>query len=122
MNPLQNRDHRSAFAAIALFLLLSLGALAMVIADQPGEDTGSGGTPGMDNALDCPRGTPEGFSLSDVEGKTLPELERWAEQRDMTVRTTLVDGKPKAMTMDYRFNRINVQVEAGVVTRYCGNG
>ena len=71
--------------------------------------------------MECPQGTPEGFELSDVEGKSLAEVEDWAGENDMTVRVVMEDGQPNAMTMDYRTDRVNVQVEAGTVTRYCGN-
>lgn len=114
--------HQHPLIFIAIFLVLALGMLGVVVASQGVPDTGSGETPGPPVATDCPRGTPEGFSLSDIEGKTLDEAEQWAAGADMTIRVVSEDGEPKAATMDYRPDRINVQVEAGVVTRYCGNG
>jgi hypothetical protein len=39
----------------------------------------------------------------------------------MTVRVVKQDGESFPVTMDFRTDRINTQVEAGVVTRYCGN-
>jgi hypothetical protein len=113
--------HQHPLWAVALFLIAALGALAIVVGSQGAPDTGSGGTPGPDNPADCPRGTPDGFKLSDVEGKTLDEVEHWAGGRGMSVRVVMEDGRPMAVTMDYRTDRINTQVEAGVVTRYCGN-
>lgn len=123
--------HQNPLVFIAIFLVVALGALAVVVASRPSSETttlpptadgGSGGTPGEPSKFDCPRGTPEGFSINDVEGKQLSEVETWAKGNDMTVRVQVEDGKPMAMTMDYRPDRVNVQVEAGVVTRYCGNG
>jgi hypothetical protein len=113
--------HQHPLAYIALFLVLALGALAIVVATHRSTDTGSGGTPGPDNAFDCPRGQPQGFSLSDVEGRSLEEVEDWARAKGITVRVVVKDGEPMAATMDYRSDRVNTQVEAGVVTRYCGN-
>lgn len=113
--------HQQPFAYIAIFLVLALGALAFVVATHRSADTGSGGTPGPGNAIDCPRGEPKGFELSDVEGHTQEEVEQWADAKGMTVRVVVLDGEPMAATMDYRSDRINTQVEAGVVTRYCGN-
>lgn len=132
-----HRLHQHPLIYMGIFLVLALGALLIVsnnsdrsdqnAAGTPGvggadADHGSGGTPMPEGGHNCKRGTPEGFKLSDVEGQTLPELEAWAKERGWTVRPTIVDGQPKAMTMDFRHDRINVQIDAGVVTRYCGNG
>jgi hypothetical protein len=107
---------------IGIFLAIALGAMILILANNTSEDTGSGGTPGGSlQTNDCPRGTPEGFELSDVEGKTLSEVESWAAGEGMTVRVVVRDGQPLPTTMDYNADRINTQVEADVVTRYCGN-
>lgn len=131
------QKHQNPLIFIAIFLVVALGALAVAIASQrSGEraadnqaaaaphspDGGSGGSPGEPGKFDCQRGTPKGFSIDDVEGKQLSAVESWAQGKDMTVRVQVEDGQPKAMTMDYRPDRVNVQVEAGVVIRYCGNG
>lgn len=116
------RRHQHPLIFIAIFLLLAGVALIFITVGSNNTDTGSGGTPGPEIGFQCTRGVPEGFELSDVEGKTLTEVESWAAGKDWTVRTVAVDGEPMAATMDYRPDRVNVQVEAGVVTRYCGNG
>ncbi|MBI2690870.1 MAG: hypothetical protein HYX29_02820 [Solirubrobacterales bacterium] len=116
------QNHQHPMWVIFVFLAIALGALVLILANNTGPDTGSGGTPAPPNAFECTRGEPEGFSLSDVEGKTLVEVESWAERKGWTVRVVAEDGKPLAATADYNPDRVNTQVEAGVVTRYCGNG
>ena len=113
--------HQHPLLFIGIFLVIALGALLMVIAgNQPDEQgTPSAATPMT--PMECPQGTPEGLELSYVEGKSLAEVEDWAGENDMIVRVVMEDGQPNAMTMDYRTDRVNVQVEAGTVTRYCGN-
>jgi hypothetical protein len=106
---------------IIVFLALALGALVLITANNSAPDTGSGGTPGPDVATMCPQGVPEGFELSDVEGQTLSDVETWAAGKGWTVRVVAEDGESFPQTMDYRPDRVNTQVEAGVVTRYCGN-
>lgn len=114
-------SHQHPLVYVAVFLAFALGALAITTATHKAPDTGSGETPGPANSMDCTRGKPQGFTLSDVEGKTLEEAEQWAAGRGMTVRVVMLDGEPRAVTQDYRPDRVNTQVEAGVVTRYCGN-
>jgi len=106
---------------IFIFLAIALGALVLILANNTVPDTGSGGTPGADSALDCDRGEPEGFALSDVEGKSVSEVETWAAGKGWTVRVVAEDGEHFPVTLDYTEDRVNTQVEAGVVTRYCGN-
>lgn len=113
--------HQHPLIYVGIFLVLAVGALTIIVLGNQPQDTGSGGTPGPDLGFQCTQGVPEGFALSDVEGKTLAEVEAWAAGKDWTVRVVAEDGEPKAMTMDYRPDRVNVQLEAGVVTRYCGN-
>jgi hypothetical protein len=123
-----HRDHHGKFQnhqhpmwVIFVFVAIALGALVLILANNTATDTGSGGTPGTDSAMDCPRGEPEGFTLSDVEGQTLEEVETWAAGKGWTVRVIAEDGEYFPVTMDYSPDRVNTQVEAGVVTRYCGN-
>jgi hypothetical protein len=106
---------------IVVFLAFALGALVLILANNTAPDTGSGGTPGPESAMNCPQGVPDGFELSDVEGQQLSDVEDWAAGKGWIVRVVMEDGKPMAATMDYRPDRVNTQVEAGVVTRYCGN-
>lgn len=114
--------HQHPLIFVGIFLVAALGFLAILVADAGEPDHGSGGTPGQATGFECERGVPEGFTLSDIEGKSLAEAEQWAAAKGWTVRPTVIDGEPKAMTMDYNPDRINVQLEAGVVIRYCGNG
>jgi hypothetical protein len=120
------REHGSAMAAIALFLAIAFGAAGIAFFSTGGSsaptDVGAGNPPGTENPYDCPQAEPVGFALSDVVGKPLPEVEQWADAQDWTVRAIVIDGQPMAATMDYNPDRLNVQTEDDVVTRYCGNG
>lgn len=114
--------HQHPLVFIVIFLAVALGALALITANHRSSGTGSGDTPGPPNAMDCPRGVPpEGIEISDIEGQQLPDVEAFAASKDMTVRVVMEDGQSFPQTMDFRPDRINTQVEAGVVTRYCGN-
>lgn len=111
---------------IAIFLTIALGALVLILANNNSSETGAGSGPGepigQPNAMDCPAGEPpEGIEVSDIEGQQLTDVEEYAAGKDMTVRVVMEDGQSFPQTMDYRPDRINTQVEAGVVTRYCGN-
>ena len=92
-------------------LTLKAGAqevLGYVPADQAGSSTDvQGATGGQDiNAL-AP--TLVGLSVADAEKATT--------DAGFTFRVTSVDGKPNAVTMDYREDRINAEVEADKVVR-----
>ena len=50
-------------------------------------------------------------------GLTKEEAEAAAADAGYTVRVTIEDGQMFPMTMDYRTDRINIEVENGVVTR-----
>ncbi|MBJ7459216.1 MAG: hypothetical protein JHD02_08520 [Thermoleophilaceae bacterium] len=115
------QKHQHPMLVIIVFLGFAIGAFVLILANNTGSDAGSGETPAPPNALDCPRGEPEGFELSDVEGQQLSDVETWADAKGWTVRVVMEDGQPFAQTQDYRTDRVNTQVEAGVVTRYCGN-
>lgn len=124
MSPLEIREHRTALAIVALFMVFAFGAAGLVVfasAESASSETGAAVAPGAEAAPDCPRGEPQGFALSDIEGKTMPEAEAWAASMDWTVRPVMIDGQPQATTMDFREDRVNVQLEEDVVTRYCGN-
>lgn len=121
--PGRHARHQHPVAFILLFLAIALGALILIVANnQTSDGGGSGGTPGPANAQDCPAAVlPDGIEVSDIEGQKLTEVESFAAGKDMTVRVVMEDGQSFPQTMDYRPDRINTQVEAGVVTRYCGN-
>lgn len=116
-----SNHHQNPFWMMLAFAVISLAVLVFLLATDTPDDTGSGGTPGSPAAMDCPRGEPDGFTLSDVEGQPLSEVETWAAGKGWTVRVIAEDGEYFPVTMDYSPDRVNTQVEAGVVTRYCGN-
>jgi heat shock protein HslJ len=82
--------------------------LGFVPADQAGSSTDvQGATGGEDiNAL---AGTLAGLSLADAEKATT--------DAGFTFRVTSVDGEPGPVTMDYREDRINAEVEDDKVVR-----
>lgn len=49
-------------------------------------------------------------------GMTEAQATAAATAAGYTVRIASVDGEPRALTMDYRFDRINLQLESGTVT------
>lgn len=50
-------------------------------------------------------------------GLTKEQAEEVAAEAGYSVRVTIEDGQMFPMTMDYRTDRINIEVENGVVTR-----
>ncbi len=120
-----HRGHKVQHPAlfVGVFLALAVGAMVLILAGNQKVDTGSGGTPGGSvKATDCPRqDPPAGVKLSDIEGKTVGEAEAWAKDNGFAFRVVQEDGENFAVTADYSTDRVNTQVEAGVVTRYCGN-
>lgn len=113
--------HQDPRPYVAIFCAIALGALLIALIAGGPTESGSGAIPGPARATDCPRGEPSGFPLSKVEGRTPQQVELWAQSIGMTLRTVVKDGEMLARTADYRTDRINVQVDSGVVTRYCGN-
>lgn len=56
--------------------------------------------------------------LSDkLVGMKLAEADSLCETFDCTLRVIMLDGIPRAILHDLRSNRINVEVENGVITR-----
>jgi hypothetical protein len=106
---------------VSILVLAVAGAGVIFLVGNESAESVNADVPGADAAMKCPQATPDGFKLSDIEGKKLPEVEQWAEEKGLTVRVVVEDGKPRAATMDYSPHRVNTQVDAGVVTRYCGN-
>jgi heat shock protein HslJ len=99
----------TSFALTPDKLTLSAGAqevLSYVPADQAGSSTDVQGASGDINAL---AGTLVGMSAADAEKATT--------DAGFVFRVTSVDGKPNAVTMDYREDRINAEVEADKVVR-----
>lgn len=117
--------HQHPLAYVLLFLAVALGALAIVVASNKSSDGGDAAEPPVPTQtadFECTQAEPVGFELSDVEGKSLSEVEEWAAGEGKTVRVVVKDGQPLAATMDYNPDRINVQTEADTVIRYCNNG
>ena len=50
-------------------------------------------------------------------GLSVADAEKATTDAGFTFRVTSVDGKPNAVTMDYREDRINAEVEADKVVR-----
>lgn len=51
-----------------------------------------------------------------LAGLSQEQAESAAAAAGYTVRIASVDGEPRALTMDYRFDRINLELESGTVT------
>ena len=58
--------------------------------------------------------------FSNVIGKTIFEAEQLHDCFDF--RIVAVDGKSRIITMDYRLDRVNVEVEDGKITKVQGIG
>ncbi len=71
--------------------------------------------PGEQTALDT-------TVLESAVGTPIAEFTAAAEAIGATVRVTQIDGEPQAVTMDYRFDRVNVAVEGDIVTEILGVG
>ena len=52
-----------------------------------------------------------------VIGEGIEEAEDVARDAGFSVRRTVVDGKPRVVTRDFRTDRINFEVQGGKVTR-----
>ncbi len=69
-------------------------------------------------ALPTPNPAPTVDAVSPaLVGLTQPDAEAKATAAGYTTRIGSVDGQPRALTMDYRFDRITLDVEAGRVVR-----
>lgn len=116
----QPHHHKAHWPAIA-FAVLAIGAMVAILAFGA-EDTAENGqaSPEPQKYL-CEQAVPTDFELTDVEGKSFADAEAWAEDNNFTIRPVAIDGESLAQTQDYRTDRINVQVDNDIVTRYCGN-
>ena len=75
------------------------------------------------NAADCKPGTKKPkIDIASIKGKQLEEAKSIALNHGYTIRATFIDGQPQAATMDYSEHRLNVAVQNGVVTQFCGVG
>ena len=58
------------------------------------------------------------FDARRVLGLSLDDAEKLGTAHRCNVRATTIDGKSLALTMDLRFDRVDVIVEHGKVTRF----
>jgi hypothetical protein len=71
----------------------------------------------------CPQGAGRaGFDASHLVGLTLAAARERAARYGCTVRPVKVDGESQIVTMDLRLNRVNVELEGGIVTSVRGVG
>lgn len=127
-SPNHRQLHHNPWPFMLLFGVLALAALVAVIAADnksadPPQSQAPSPLPGADtNTSLCQPGGDAPFSLDEIEGKSLEDAEDWAEENDYSIRTVVIDGEPQAATMDYRPERVNVEVDSGTVTAFCGMG
>ena len=60
--------------------------------------------------------------VATLVGMTLADAEAWAGSRGLTIRPVKIDGEDLAVTKDYREDRINVEVNNGIVIAVQGIG
>ena len=70
----------------------------------------------------CPKDREGGFDAREVLGRSADEAERLAEDNGCHLRVVERDGQSQPVTKDLRFDRINVAVRDGVVTRVASIG
>ncbi len=125
-NSQQRGPHASrAHWPAVLFAVVAIAAMVVILAADAqrtgnGETRDTGGSTTQVEYL-CEQGEPEGFELDDIEGKSIAEAEEFAASIDQSFRTVVIDGEHQVVTLDFRDDRMNVQVDDGTVTRYCGN-
>lgn len=74
--------------------------------------------PSLPPPVSSPADDPDQNTIDEaLTGRTTEEAEAAATAAGYTVRVVSVDGEPKMTTMDYRTNRINLEIEDDVVTR-----
>lgn len=121
-----NHHHKAHWPAI-VFAVLAIGAMIVILAfgadnASKSEDATKNGAPTVEpQEYFCEQAIPTDFELADVEGKSFEDAEDWAENNGFSMRPTAIDGEQLAQTQDFRTDRINVQVDDDIVTRYCGN-
>lgn len=64
----------------------------------------------------------EAFDARDVLGRSLADAESAAKDHACTVRVVVEDGEERPQTMDFRTDRINVEIRDGVVVALRGVG
>lgn len=61
-------------------------------------------------------------STPNLVGMTVSDARNVLKQRGLALRVTVEDGSPYMLTMDYRRDRVNVEVKDGKVVRIESNG
>jgi hypothetical protein len=107
--PATRRRRRGLLAPTAAVLALGLVAAACGDDEESASTTAETVAPADgEEALE--------FDESIVVGLSVEEAETAAEEAGFTVRIARQDGEDLALTMDFIPNRVNVEVEDGVVT------
>jgi hypothetical protein len=107
-------------------LALAIGALAVAGCgakyDNVAPPTAPTGSVAAD-VHDCKPSTQKPkVDLSKIEGQAYGVAEANALKAGYAMRASFIDGKPQAQTMDYSEKRLNVAVNDGNVTTFCGIG
>jgi hypothetical protein len=85
---------------------------SLAVAGEPASPTQSTGIRDFDDA----RAKTEAFAPRLV-GLSMDAATDLAAANNMSVRATIIDGEPQAMTMDLRSDRINVELQNDIVIR-----
>lgn len=107
---MQSRHSRRATFAAAVVLIVVTSAVGLTAC---GNGMSTGGSGGSDAASSAPTSTDPTVA---VVGLTVAQAEEWARNHGYTVRVVEEDGTSNPGTMDFRTDRINVTVTAGVIT------
>lgn len=67
-------------------------------------------------------GATDAFDARDLLGRSLADAETTAKDHDCTVRVVIEDGEERPQTMDFRTDRVNVEVRDGAVVALRGVG
>ena len=104
-------------AALAAFSLSACGGDS---ADDPQTraSAAAGALPSLPPPITSPADDPDQTAIdAALVGLTAEDAAAAAAKAGYEVRVVSVDGEPRAMTMDFRTNRINLEIENDVVTR-----
>ena len=119
---------RTGLAACALVVIFVVAVVALLNS----RDDSDASTSSNDQSTTQPDATVTDPGAGDIDsgddtivalvGMTLEDAEVWAGARGMTIRPVRIDGEDLAVTMDYREDRINVEIKNGVVSVVQGLG
>lgn len=111
----QHHSHRTRRALVPLVAALALGGGVGLAAC--GNDDGPNGTDDTSVVDDV-----ETFDESLIVGLPYDEATEVAEAEGFELRIAREDGEDLALTMDFIPNRVNVEVEDGIVTQVLNQG